>query len=417
MEIRRIRHPDGLEFRISGRFDAFRSDRFEADLDEAVRSGEYHIRVDLSGVDFISSAGIGLLVRFCNRLKGSGGSFGIRAASEPVVHLLQISGLWEMLARDFPGGEAVPGAAEAAAPRRRTLGALSCELHAPETAGRLTCRCVGDPERLVRGDLGAADAVRLALPEGSLAVGLGAFGPGFSECRPRFGEFLAAGGAAVSRPTDESGTPDYLLARERLVPEVVALYALLLEGELDHFVRFQAVGPAGTAGLGEILGAVLELLAAPAAGLVMLAETAGLVGTALRRSPVAGPGIGQIFDFPAIRDWLAFTPEREQAGDLALVAGAAAAGSGRRLAGWLRPAAAAPVSAHCHAAVFSFRSLPRGRLALGATVRGLFEEERLQDMLHLLRDDREISGAGDSLFTRGVIWAGVLDIETEGGGS
>ncbi len=105
MDIQRVRHPEGLEFRISGRFDAYRSGQLESDLDEAVRAGEYHVRVDLSGVDFISSAGIGLLVRFHNRLKGCGGTFGVRAALQPVANLLQISGLWAMLASDFPGGE------------------------------------------------------------------------------------------------------------------------------------------------------------------------------------------------------------------------------------------------------------------------------------------------------------------------
>ncbi len=415
MDIQRVRHPEGLEFRISGRFDAYRSGQLESDLDEAVRAGEYHVRVDLSGVDFISSAGIGLLVRFHNRLKGCGGTFGVRAASQPVANLLQISGLWAMLASDFPGGEGSGDSEAPAVSRFRSVGPLACEIHEPETSGRLTCRRVGDPERLAQGGYGPDAAVRLSLPTETLAVGLGAFGPGYPECRSRFGEFLAAGGVAVSRPTDGSGVPDFMVARGGLVPEVVALYALVVDGGLDHFVRFQAVGPAGVATLSDVLAAVLNILGEPAAGLVMLAETAGLVGTALRRSPVSDSGLGDPFEFPAVRDWLAFTPEREHARHLTLVAGVAAAGTPGPLAVFLRPAAEPDIQAHSHAAVFGFRALPRGRLDLGTTVRELCEEERVLDLLHLVRDHREIVGVGDSLFTRGVIWAGALAVDAGGG--
>jgi hypothetical protein len=122
-----------------------------------------------------------------------------------------------------------------------------------------------------------------------------------------------------------------------------------------------------------------------------------------------------VFEYPAVRDWLTFTPEREHARQLTLVAGVAAADPPEPLAAFLRPAAEPDIQAHCHATVFSFRALPRGRLDLGNTVRELFEEERVLDLLHLVRDHREIVGIGDSLFTRGVIWAGALDIDAGGG--
>lgn len=415
MEIRRVRHPEGLEFRISGRFDAYRSSQLESDLDEVARAGEYQVRVDLSGVDFISSAGIGLLVRFYNRLKGCGGSFGVRAASESVARLLQISGLWTMLASDFPGGEGPAGSETLVASRFRSVGPLACEIHEPETPGRVTCRRVGDPARLANGGYGPDAAVRLSLPAETMAVGLGAFGPGYPECRARFGEFLATGGAAVCRPTDGSGVPDFMMARGGLVPEVLTLYALAVDGGLDHFVRFQAAEPVGAVTLGQVLAAVLDVLDEPAAGLVMLADTTGLVGTALRRSPVKDSCPEGVFEYPVVRDWLTFTPEREHARHLTLVAGVAAAGPPEPLAAFLRPAADPDIQAHCHAAVFSFRALPRGRLDLGNTVRELLEEERVLDLLHLVRDHREIVGIGDSLFTRGVIWAGSLDVDAVGG--
>jgi hypothetical protein len=37
-------------------------------------------------------------------------------------------------------------------------------------------------------------------------------------------------------------------------------------------------------------------------------------------------------------------------------------------------------------------------------VKTLFEGENLQSVMHLVSDDREISGAGESEFVRGACW-------------
>jgi hypothetical protein len=48
------------------------------------------------------------------------------------------------------------------------------------------------------------------------------------------------------------------------------------------------------------------------------------------------------------------------------------------------------------------------------TVKTLFEAETLQGVLHLLNDDREIAGAGQSEFIRGACWIGpIREIEAE----
>jgi hypothetical protein len=61
---------------------------------------------------------------------------------------------------------------------------------------------------------------------------------------------------------------------------------------------------------------------------------------------------------------------------------------------------------HFHAAVFPFHAFKKGRLDLGEAVHTLFGTESLQGILHLLNDDREIAGAGQSELTRGACWVG-----------
>ncbi len=71
---------------------------------------------------------------------------------------------------------------------------------------------------------------------------------------------------------------------------------------------------------------------------------------------------------------------------------------------------------HFHAAAFSYRPLQKGALDVKTTVSTLFEAETLQGVLHLLNDDREIAGAGQSEFVRGACWIGpITEVVTERG--
>jgi hypothetical protein len=59
---------------------------------------------------------------------------------------------------------------------------------------------------------------------------------------------------------------------------------------------------------------------------------------------------------------------------------------------------------HFHAAVTAFRSLPRGKLPVGEIVSTWLQPRSLISVVHLLRDERPIEGAGESEFQRGVCW-------------
>ncbi len=98
-----------------------------------------------------------------------------------------------------------------------------------------------------------------------------------------------------------------------------------------------------------------------------------------------------------------------------MVVGVALGAEQPALSSLLRPlGAAAWPAGHFHAAAFSYRPLPKGRIELTPTVTMLFTAETLQGVLHLLNDDRPTVGAGQSEFVRGACWvAPITDIVTE----
>jgi hypothetical protein len=141
--------------------------------------------------------------------------------------------------------------------------------------------------------------------------------------------------------------------------------------------------------------------------MVMVVESAGLVGAALRRSPAAAAIKDAPFKYPDVRSWLSFSTERLYARSLALISGVAASSECAALAPLLRPLGTESwPQGHFHAAAFSYRPLQKGNIDLKTTVTTLFETETLQGVLHLLTDARLAAGPQQSEFVRGACWIG-----------
>jgi hypothetical protein len=136
-------------------------------------------------------------------------------------------------------------------------------------------------------------------------------------------------------------------------------------------------------------------------GVVMAAEVSGLVCALLRRSPAqADPAR---FDFPSVREWLSFAPEHEHARTSSIIVGFASASPSEEVRPFLRPISDA-FRGHFHAAVTAFRSLQRGRVEIADVLAQAFQPRGVISVVHLLRDNRPIEGAGESEFQRGATW-------------
>ena len=175
-------------------------------------------------------------------------------------------------------------------------------------------------------------------------------------------------------------------------------------------VRFEAKGEPGSASvpLSQIAEACLDQAGGDVVGVVLAGETDGLVGAALRRSPVGMPAGLDPFAHPEVRDWLSLTPEPEHSPEH---------GPGRRGgdprgepgAGAVRPAALGERGRRSSRATSTRRSSltgrsPAARSSWRRRSQHLFEPGRIETILHLLGDSRPIVGAGESTFTRGVFW-------------
>lgn len=399
MDIQRDKRGELLVLVLRGRLDASWAGHVSTALEAAVRDGEHHLRAEMSAVGYVSSAGLRTLLTAHRQAKAIGGSFGILAPSATVREVLELAGLEQLIS-----AAAAPEAAPAGpAPGRVHEGAAARhELHpvAGARPGGVRVRISGEAAQLQRG-AGALFPARFG--PGTFALGVGALGHDAADSRGRLGELLAAGGAAAYQPTDGPGRPDFLVTERGLEPSGHLLLGLAGEGDFNLLSRFTPLGDRRTVPLAALAAEALALGAAPAVAFVAAVETAGLVGATLRRSPAAEAGTEERFTFPAVRDWLSFTPERSFRESTALLAGVVAR-PGTPFDPLLRPLGGEGLRAHVHAAVFPYRPVRQGAIELAATVRELFDGQGLQAILHLLADPRGPGGAGDSEFLRGALW-------------
>jgi len=403
MQISQHPRADSLELKLVGRLDATWADHVGDSIETAVRAGSHRIILNFAGVNYISSLGIGVLMKHYQRLKAVNGSLAISEPSGPTLKVLNAAGLASFLITNVA---AAPATARAA----RVLERPGAAYHAyPQVVTRpLTCAAIGTPDKMTTLGFAETDTRVLAFGAGTFGLGIGAFGEGFNDCRDRFGEFLAAGGCAITLPTNDlHALPDYVVEEAVHVPHIEALYALAGSGDFPWMVRFDAsAGGRGTVPLTEILDAMIELAEGDTLAFVSLAEADGLVGAALQQSPAGG---AVSLNFPAVRDWVSFTTERTTERSLALLVGVVARNPPPDAAAFLRPLAAdSALSAHVHAALFPYRPVQRGELPFGKTITDLLSSVAPAAVLHLMADTRPFDGVGETDLVRGACWLGAL---------
>jgi len=416
MEITREEHGDVLLLHVAGRLDAYWADHLSEEISAAVREGRHFVSLNLSGLRYISSAGIRVLVHFYKQLRALDGSLTVVEPSGPVKEVFRVSGIEKLLsgaAEDRRPGKVAPDAPKDG-PREVEFPAGQLQVHTLDDGAAMICRIVGDPGRFSPCRYEEKDCRSLSVSASAFAIGLGALGRDFADCRPRFGEFMALGGVGAYQPTGGGDVPDYLISTGTMVSALEVLYGLCCEGGFSHLLNFESK-PEQTVSLLEIASQCLAVTGAGAAAVVMAAEMQGLVGAALRRSPAMAEAGAEPFRHPEVRDWMTFTAEPAYAHGVALVAGVICREDGSALGPIVRPLGDDPwPQGHFHGAAFSYRPLKKGRPEMVETVRALFEEEMLHAILNLINDTRPIVGAGQSEFVRGTCWtAPIAHIERD----
>ena len=93
LEISVGRHGDACVVTLTGEVDVYTAPTLRARLIEAADSDSSAIVVDMSGVDFIDSSGLGVLVSILKRVREQGSTMSIVSDREVILKVFRITGL------------------------------------------------------------------------------------------------------------------------------------------------------------------------------------------------------------------------------------------------------------------------------------------------------------------------------------
>ncbi|MDF1791465.1 MAG: STAS domain-containing protein [Thalassobaculaceae bacterium] len=97
MQIDTATHGDLLVMAPQGRLDSNTSPALESTLLERIEGGETQVSIDFSGVDYISSAGLRVLLMAAKRTGAAGGQFSMHSMAPEIREVFEISGFLTIL--------------------------------------------------------------------------------------------------------------------------------------------------------------------------------------------------------------------------------------------------------------------------------------------------------------------------------
>jgi anti-sigma B factor antagonist len=83
---------------VGGEIDVYTAPKLREQLVDLINAGHYEIVVNLEGVDFLDSTGLGVLVGALKRVRAHGGSLRLVCRQERLLKIFRITGL----AKVFP---------------------------------------------------------------------------------------------------------------------------------------------------------------------------------------------------------------------------------------------------------------------------------------------------------------------------
>jgi anti-sigma B factor antagonist len=102
-------HDGATVLAVRGEVDVYTAPRLREKLVELVSQGKYRIIVDLEGVDFLDSTGLGVLVGGLKRLRSHDGDLTLVCTQHRILKVFEITGLTKVFAIHSTVDDAVAG--------------------------------------------------------------------------------------------------------------------------------------------------------------------------------------------------------------------------------------------------------------------------------------------------------------------
>ncbi|MBP7828398.1 MAG: STAS domain-containing protein [Kiritimatiellae bacterium] len=402
-----------LHLILEGRLDAFGSGELAAGLKQDLVADTVCLLLDMSLVDYISSAGVRVLLSTHKELARRGGALVLAGLQEYCREVLEVTGFADVLPQFDNVEKARVGARRIALRQHNRENWDRLETAALEHGSVRIMNAGGGPGAVeVLGDVRDVLHARVTTDqllskrffETEYSIGLGGLGRAPEDFFEIMGEMITIGGTMVWLPTDGHDTPDFLIPKADKGHVMIRTgYNISLAGGFDEFIVFESRDAAG-ATISQLYRALFQLARRRRPdfkgllGLALRAQAVAVYGSGVLRSPVAplAPANGGLITDPSnIGDWMACDREPRHRNVTMLMCGVGADLTGSldafdaaelNKAFYLHPAniGARTELLHNHAVLFKEQPFPDRPTDLEDEIHRVVQDGEFVDMRHLL---------------------------------
>ena len=388
---------------ITGRIDGMTCGEIRRNIQALINGGHRIFTANLSGVNYVSSAGLRVFLEAQKQLNPVGGSVYLYGLADNVLKIFEMSGLLTLF-RIFSKKDEIEAALKTvtstAEVETREVRGIAME-HMRKEAPRGSLRVIGSQTNLLYSKYTEKDVETLTANDMQFGFGMATLGDEYDEYKNLFGEALVMNRNLFFYPAVKHPVADFMLCQQDGAnPEYRFLNGLGFSGSCHHTLSFESGD--GSIDMTGLIGALFEFSSQNLLGIVLLAESKGFWGMNIKKSPIMEnrPENGMdILDAVNFAEWMNFPVEPGEFNHIIACAGIAVKDPSV-LEPELADLFAKGYPFHLHGAVFS-------KGPLGKDVR-LFERE-LNRVLTELEISKVQHVLGQSLLGSGM--AGIIELK------
>ncbi|HLZ19329.1 MAG TPA: STAS domain-containing protein [Smithellaceae bacterium] len=379
---------------VRGRIDALSAADLQNVFNTLILEGSRMLLADLSGVNYVSSAGLRIFIGAQKALKKVGGELLLAGLTPQVFDIFQVSG-FDKLFRivSGPADIATPGEVADKTSSLHLTGQNGVTIDYLETGakpGRLFP--IGNTDKLEHAAYIEADVVTVAATDMRHGLGLAALGETFDDYGGLFGEAMVIDRTFFYYPAVRHPSVDFLQSAHTGSAVYKFLHGFGFNGDYRFILSFQAEN--GAIDLNALMSGFLAIAQSEAVGVVLLAESRGLWGMNMKKPPVSGAvpdGSESIFDARRFPEWFDFPVEPASTGAVVAACGIAAREPGK-LPQPYRSLFTGDNPFHLHAGVFEKAPLKNKPPDFESELARVFNELTVYKIQHLLGQSRFAGG-------------------------
>jgi anti-anti-sigma factor len=250
MEIKHIKENSNNILYLIGKLDAFQAETLERKLNELFETGYYQFIFEMSKIDYLSSAGIRVLVKLLKKSRKLGGFIKLSALKPYPYNVLKIAGFLKVF-DTYPTLSAALDSClpqnEQQTPGREIIATDIGELSYRKTSDQPVSLVIsGSNQNYLKAICTKEDIVSKPLNHFQHALGIGSLGSNIDDNFNIMGELMIINGSVIWLPTDGHNRPDFLITTgEDSQINVHTAFNLSLQGDFQAVLHYQASAEKG----------------------------------------------------------------------------------------------------------------------------------------------------------------------------